>query len=120
MSYVDGFVVPVPAANKEAYRDMAARGWEVFRRCGALGIVECWGDDVPAGKLTDFHRAVDARPDEVVVFGWITWPDRASRDAGQKAMMADPGMAAMGDMPFDGKRMIWGGFATIFSAGEGQ
>ena len=120
MPYVDGFVLAVPAANKEAYRRMAAKGWDIFRRCGALRMMECWGDDVPKGKLTDFYGAVQAKPDEVVVFSWIVWPDRAARDAGNKKMMEDPAMAEFADMPFDGKRMIYGGFASLFDSEDGK
>ena len=111
--YVDGFVCAVPNANKEAYREHAASAWPMFKQAGATRMVECWGDDVPRGKLTDFYGAVKAAPDEVVVFSWIVWPDKASRDAGNKKMMEDPAMADMADMPFDGKRMIYGGFETL-------
>ena len=113
MSYIDGFVVAVPTKNKDAYVESAKKGWELFREYGALQHVECWGDDVPDGKVTDFKRAVQATADETVVFSWIVWPSKEVRDAGQKKMMDDPRMKNM-DMPFDGKRMIWGGFAPIF------
>ena len=112
MSYIDGFVVPVPAANKEAYRKVAVLGQALFKEFGALRVVECWGDDVPDGKVTDFKGAVKAEPGEVVVFSWIEWPSKAVRDAGQKKMMEDPRMQEL-TMPFDGKRMIYGGFETL-------
>jgi len=113
MSYVDGYVVPVPAGNKAAYRAMAEQMLVLFREFGATRVVECWGDDVPDGKVTDFRGAVKAEGDEVVVFSWIEWPDKATRDAGQKKVMEDPRLAGMTDMPFDGKRMIYGGFAVM-------
>ena len=112
MSYIDGFVVPVPAGNKDAYRAGAAKAWALFKEWGATRQVECWGDDVPDGKVTDFKRAVDAKDGETVVFSWIEWPSKEVRDKGSKAMMEDPEMKDM-DMPFDGKRMIYGGFATL-------
>jgi uncharacterized protein YbaA (DUF1428 family) len=111
--YIDGFVVPVPAGNKQAYRDMAEKHWPMFKEFGAIQIMECWGDDVPKGKLTDFYGAVKAEDGEAVVFSWIAWPDKATRDAGMKKMMADERMKNMKDMPFDGKRMIFGGFQPI-------
>jgi uncharacterized protein YbaA (DUF1428 family) len=113
MSYVDGFVVPVPAGKKEAYRAAAAKAQQVFKEHGATRVVECWGDDVPDGKVTDFKGSVKATGDEVVVFSWVEWPDKATRDAGQKKVMEDPRMQDMSDMPFDGQRMIWGGFEVM-------
>ncbi|MBH3073473.1 DUF1428 domain-containing protein [Serratia ureilytica] len=115
MKYVDGFVVAVPAANKEAYHRLAAAA-PLFKEFGATRIVECWGDDVPDGKLTDFRGAVKAQEDEVVVFSWIEYPSKAVRDAANEKMMNDPRMKALGEMPFDGKRMIFGGFAPILDA----
>ena len=113
--YIDGFLVPVPKGNKEAYRAMAEKHWPMFKEFGATRMVECWGDDVPKGKLTDFYGAVKAEDGEVVVFSWIAWPDKATRDAGMKKMMSDERMKSWGkDMPFDGKRMIFGGFVPIF------
>lgn len=116
MTYIDGFVAAVPTANREAYRAHAEKAVPLFKRHGATGMVENWGIDVPDGKLTSLPMAVQAKPDETVVFSWVVWPDRATRDAGWAAMQADPDMAAMGDMPFDGKRMIFGGFETILEA----
>ncbi|WP_207539890.1 DUF1428 domain-containing protein [Sabulicella rubraurantiaca] len=114
MDYVDGFVVAVPTSNKETYRQHAAEAAPLFKEFGAIRMVECWEDDVPDGKLTDFRRAVQAKPDEVVVFSWIEYPSKEIRDAANQRMKADPRMKAMADtMPFDGKRMIFGGFAPI-------
>ena len=113
MSYVQGFVVAVPAGKEQAYRDHAAKAAVLFQEWGATRIVEAWGDDVPEGKTTDFRRAVKAEGDEVVVFSWIEYPSKAVRDACFKQMMEDPRMAEMGDMPFDGKRMILGGFNVL-------
>lgn len=118
MTYVDGFVVPVPAGKKEAYRSMAADAAAVFKEFGALRMVECWGDDVPDGKVTDFKGAVKAEEGEVVVFSWIEWPSKAVRDEANPKLMADPRMKPKEDMPFDGKRMIYGGFAAIFDTAE--
>ncbi|WP_428420727.1 DUF1428 domain-containing protein [Methylibium sp.] len=114
MSYIDGFVVAVPTANRETYRQVAERAAAVFKEYGALKVVECWGDDVPQGKLTSFPMAVKCKDDETVVFSWITWPDRRARDAGMEKSMADPRLkAGMDPMPFDGQRMIYGGFEVI-------
>jgi uncharacterized protein YbaA (DUF1428 family) len=113
MSYIDGFVIPVPADKKEAYREMAAKAAPVFKEHGATRIVECWGDDVPDGKVTDFRRAVKAEPGETVVFSWIVWPSKAVRDEGSRKVMADPRMQMGPDMPFDGKRLIYGGFELL-------
>lgn len=110
-SYLDGFVIPVPEANKDAYRAMAAGAWTLFEDYGALRLVEGWGDDVPEGKLTDFRRAVKAEDGEQVVFSFIEWPDKATRDAGQAKMMEQE---FDGEMPFDGKRMIFGGFVPVY------
>lgn len=114
MHYVDGFVVAVPAANKEAYKQLAAKTAPLFKEFGALRIVECWADDVPDGKLTDFRMAVKAEEDEEVVFSWIEYPSKEARDEANRKMMSDPRMKAFGDtMPFDGKRMIYGGFIPL-------
>lgn len=113
MTYVDGFVIPVPTAKREAFRKMAEEAAAVFLEHGALKVVECWGNDVPEGKITSFPMAVKCQADETVVFSWIVWPSRAARDAGQAKVMADPRMQPAKDMPFDGKRMIFGGFEMI-------
>ena len=116
MNYVDGFVLAVPTANREAYRRLAQTSAEVFKDCGALSLVECWGDDVPPGKLTSFPMAVKLKDDETVVFAWITWPSKAVRDEGMKKAEHDPRMKEVMDpMPFDGQRMIFGGFQVIVS-----
>jgi uncharacterized protein YbaA (DUF1428 family) len=114
MDYVDGFVVAVPTATREAYRSYAQAAAAVFKENGALQVVECWGDDVPEGKLTSFPMAVQRKPDETVVFSWVTWPSKAVRDEGMKKVMEDPRFdPAKNPMPFDGKRMIYGGFEMI-------
>ena len=116
--YVDGFVVPVPLANRAAFIDMASKTARLFREYGALRVVEAWGDDVPDGKITDFRRAVAAREGEAVVFSWIEWPSRQIRDEAWPRLRADPrSMWPDKDKPpFDGQRMIYGGFATILDA----
>lgn len=117
MSYIDGFVIAVPTANRQKFIDHARRFDPVFIEYGAIRVVEAWGDDVPAGKLTDFRRAVQAIDDESVAFSWVEWPDKATRDAGMKKIMEDPrmdpGNTANPPMPFDGKRMIFGGFENV-------
>jgi len=117
MSYVDGFVIPVPAGKKDAYFALAAKAAPIFKEYGATQIVECWGNDVPDGKVTDFKRAVNAEAGENVVFSWIVWPSKAGRDEGNKKMMADPRMKMGYDMPFDGQRMIFGGFEVMQDVG---
>jgi uncharacterized protein YbaA (DUF1428 family) len=112
MNYVDGFVAAVPAANKEAYLAHARAALVVFKDYGAIRVVEGWGDDVPEGKVTDFRRAVKAEGDEVVLFSWVEWPSKPVRDAAMAKMMEDPRMQDM-SMPFDGQRMIIGGFQAI-------
>ena len=117
MDYVDGFVAAVPSAKREAYRQHAEAAAAVFREHGALRVVECWGDDVPEGRLTSFPMAVKREADETVVFSWIVWPSRAARDAGMKKVMADPRVQPdVNPMPFDGKRLIYGGFEIIVDA----
>ena len=116
MSYVDGFVVPVPEKNLAAYRRMARKAGKIWREHGALEYVECIGDDVQPGKTTSFPQAVKLKPGEVVAFSWIVYKSRRDRDRINKAVMADPRLAHMMDpkaMPFDGKRMFWGGFKPI-------
>ena len=118
MNYVDGFVIAVPTANKQKFIDHAATADSVFIEMGALRVLECWGEDVPDGETTDFRKAVKANRDESVVFSWIEWPDKATRDAAMAKMM-DPGFVdprmdpAKNPMPFDGKRLIFGGFAPV-------
>ena len=117
MNYVDGFVAAVPAANREAYRQHAEKAAVVFKEYGALNVVECWGDDVPEGKLTSFSMAVKREENETVVFSWITWPSRQVRDEAWKKVMADPRLKPdVNPMPFDGKRLIYGGFEVIVEA----
>lgn len=113
MVYIDGFVMPVKTARKEEYRKMAADAAALFLEYGALQSVECWADDVPKGKVTDFQGAVKLEDDETVVFSWIVWPSKPVRDAGQKKMMEDPRMKMPDDLPFNAQRMIFGGFAPI-------
>ena len=118
MSYVEGFVLAVPAANKEDFRSKAAAAVPLFKEFGVARHVEAWGDEVPDGKLTDFKGAVKAKDDEVVVFSWFEYPDRATRDAANEKIMSDPRMKEMCDgMAFDPKRMIYAGFATILDVG---
>lgn len=120
MSYIDGFVIAVPAANRQAFINQAGQTDAVCLEYGATRVMECWGDDVPAGKQTDFQRAVQAKDDETVVFSWIEWPDKATRDAGMEKMMKDPRMSPENNpMPFDGKRMIYGGFDPVVALGPG-
>ena len=114
--YTDGFVTPVPEAKRDAYRDMATKAAGIFREYGALRSLEAWGDDVPAGKLTDFSRAVKAEDGEAVVFSLLEWPDKQTRDAGWAKIMEDERMNP-NDMPFDGKRMFWGGFKPVVTIG---
>jgi len=117
MSYVDGFVVAVPTDKREIYKTHAATAAAVFKENGARRIVECWGDDVPEGKLTSFPMAVKREPNETVVFSWIEWPDKATRDKGMDKAMADPRLSQeRAPMPFDGKRMIYGGFSMLLDA----
>ena len=116
-TYVDGFVCAVPTARREEYRQHAIDAARAFKKRGALSVVDCWGNDVPEGKLTSFSLAVQRKPDETVVFSWVTWPSKQVRDEGWKKIMEDPRMKMVGaDMPFDGKRMIYGGFDAILEA----
>jgi uncharacterized protein YbaA (DUF1428 family) len=113
MSYVDGFVIPVRAGGKEAYRAIASKAAPIFKEHGATHVVECWGDDLPEGKVTDFKRAVKAEAGENVVFSWIVWPSKQTRDEGNKKVMEDPRMQMGDDMPFDMQRMFMGGFEVL-------
>ena len=115
MTYFEGFVVPVPEANEGAYRKHSADFAPVLQGAGVKRMVETWESDVPEGKLTDFRRAVQATSEEAVVFSWIEWPDKATRDAGMEKFMKDPRMEDASNMPFDGKRMIFGGFVPVVS-----
>lgn len=117
MTYIDGFVAPVPTANREAFRKHAVDAAVVFKEYGALNIVECWGDDVPEGRVTSFPMAVKCEADETVIFSWIVWPSREVRDAAMPRIMNDPRLQPdINPMPFDGKRAITGGFLPIFEA----
>ena len=118
--YVDGFVVPVPEEKREAYRELASKMAKVFRQNGANRVVEAFSDDVSHGKVTDFYRAVKAEDGEGVVFSFIEWPDKATRDEAWKAIMADESLRPHGEMPFDGKRMFWGGFEKILDTSQPQ
>ena len=118
MTYIDGFVIAVPKANEQKFIDHANNADSMFIEMGALRVVECWADDVPEGKVTDFRMAVKAEADEDVIFSWIEWPDKETRDKAYAVMMdpetKDPRMdPEKNPMPFDGKRMIWGGFNPI-------
>ncbi len=117
MTYVDGYVLAVPTANKEAYRKVAETAAEIFKKHGATRVVECWADDVPEGKLTSFSIATQRKPDEAALFSWVEWPSKSTRDAGMaksmpelEATMTEQGIA---EPPFDHKRMFWGGFQPI-------
>jgi uncharacterized protein YbaA (DUF1428 family) len=118
MSYIDGFVIAVPTPNKQEFINHAKKAGSVFKELGATRILECWGSDVPDGKLTDFRKAVQAKKDETVVFSWIEWPDKAKRDAAMarmdELMRTDDRLNPdKNPMPFDGKRLIYGGFAPV-------
>ncbi len=112
MPFLDITVIPVPVANKAAYLEHSAKTTPFLKEQGALGVTETWGEDVPEGKLTDFRKAVALEDGETVAVGWITWPDRAVRDAAWETLMNDERMMGM-DMPFDGKRMIFAGFEVL-------
>jgi uncharacterized protein YbaA (DUF1428 family) len=121
MTYVEGFVAAVPKDRKDEYRRHAAAAVPLFREFGAIRLVEAWGDDVPDGKVTDFKSAVQAKADEVVVFSFLEYPDKATRDAANERMRSDPRMREIGaSMPFDGQRMILGGFAPIVEEGTSE
>ncbi|WP_432256739.1 DUF1428 domain-containing protein [Limimaricola sp. AA108-03] len=129
MSYVDGFVLAVPIANKQKFIDHAKLGDSVFMDLGASRVIECWGDDVPEGKVTDFRRAVQATDDETIVLSWIEWPDKGVRDAAHAKMTewmnnpetGDPRMdPEKNPMPFDGMRLIYGGFMPVVDLGKAQ
>ena len=118
MSYVDGFVLPVPKKNLDAYRKLARKAGKIWKEYGAIEYIECVADDVQPGKSTSFPQAVKLKPGEVVVFSWIVYKSRRERDRINKAVMEDPRLAAICDpkkMPIDGKRMFWGGFKPFVS-----
>jgi uncharacterized protein YbaA (DUF1428 family) len=115
MPYIEGFVAAVPTANRDAYIEQANKASTYFKKLGATRVIECWGDDVPKGEVTDFYRATHAKDDETVIFSWIEYPDKATRDAANEKMRAD--YEAMDtEMPFDAERMFWGGFEQVVSA----
>ncbi|MCL4165390.1 UNVERIFIED_CONTAM: hypothetical protein GTU68_045970 [Idotea baltica] len=114
MSYVDGFVAAVPTAKKEQYIEYAKKMGQVCKEYGVLSVIDNWGDDVPNGEVTSFPMAVQCEEDETVVFSWMLWPSKKVRDTGWKAMMEDSRMHPDNSpMPFDGKRLIYGGFENI-------
>lgn len=115
--YIQGFIVPVPAEKMGAYRKASEEGWEIFRNLGATEHVEAWEEDVQDGQVTDFRRSVDARDGEKIVFSWVIWPDKETCDAAEKKMR-DGDMPPPGEMPFDGMRMVFGGFKPLFTAGR--
>ena len=117
-AYADGFVVPVPEGKTDAYQQLAAKMAKVFRQHGATRVVEALSDDVPKGEVTDFYRAVKAEGDEKVVFSFIEWPDKETRDQAWQKIMADESLKPEGDMPFNGQRMFWGGFEPIFDTAK--
>jgi uncharacterized protein YbaA (DUF1428 family) len=119
-SYADGFVVPVPTGKRDAYRELASKMAKVFRANGASRVVEAFADDVQHGKVTDFYRAVKAEDGESVVFSFIEWPDKATRDDAWKAIMADESLKPTGEMPFNGQRMFWGGFDKILDTAQSE
>ena len=115
MSYVTGYLAAAKSTDRERFRRSSEASWPIFKRLGALALVENWGVDVPEGKITSFPLALKLKDDESVVFSWVVWPDRATCDAAWQAMQTDPEMEGM-DMPFDMERMVYGGFETIFTA----
>lgn len=115
--YIQGFVVPVPADRKDAYLKASEQGWDIFSKLGAIEHVEAWEEDVKDGEHTDFRQSVKAEADEKIVFSWVIWPDKATCDAAEKKMMSGE-MEGFDEMPFDGKRMVYGGFSPLFAAGR--
>ena len=116
MSYIDGFVIAVPTVNKQKFIEHAQHFDALFIELGAIRVIECWGDDVPDGKVTDFKRSVATEGDETVVFSWCEWPSKDVRDAAMKKMQADPEMQAgmkKTDQPMSMQRMIFGGFQPV-------
>ena len=117
MTFVEGFLTPVPTANKEEYTKQANEAVSLFRSLGATRFVEAWGDDVPDGKINDLKKAVDLKDDETVLFSWIEYPDKATRDSANQRLMEEMGSMSM-EMPFDGKRMVFGGFEPLVVRGR--
>lgn len=120
MTYFEGFIVPVPEGNKDAYIRHGSSLIPELKKCGVRRQVECWGADLPEGKRTDFRKAVAAEPGETAVFAWFEYPDRQARDTSNERMMASSAMTEMGEIPFDGKRMIFGGFKSVVEEGAGR
>ncbi|PSL20634.1 DUF1428 domain-containing protein [Shimia abyssi] len=119
MPYIDGFIAAVANDKRDAFEEHCRTTWPVFQELGAIAQWECWGEDLPEGEVTSFPMAVKAKEDETVVFSWVVWPDKAVRDKAWGQMMTDPSIGeAMGEMPYDGKRMIYGGFQPIFGQGD--
>jgi uncharacterized protein YbaA (DUF1428 family) len=118
--YTDGFIVPVPEARREAYRELAAKMAKVFRQHGATRVIESIADDVQHGKVTDFYRAVKAEDGETIVFSFVEWPDKKVRDDAWAKIMADESLKPEGDMPFSGQRMFWGGFDKILDTASAE
>lgn len=116
MTYIDGFVIPVPPGKKQAYAEWARTAHQVYLEHGALRVVESWGDDMRRGKLNDFYTSVVAEADEGIVFSWIEWADKLTRDTANQKIMADPRMRPQGDLPFIGARVVYGGFATLLES----
>jgi uncharacterized protein YbaA (DUF1428 family) len=119
-SYVDGFVVPVGKGKREAYRELADKMAGNFRERGALRVLEAFGDDLSRGEVTDYYRAVKAEDGEGIVFSFIEWPDKATRDAAWNSIMQDESLRPEGEMPFDGKRLFWGGFDVIIDTAAAE
>ena len=118
--YIAGFVIPVPEDKMEAYRKWAENGAAIFKEYGCVEIVESWEDNVPTGKYTDFRRAVQAKPDETVVFAFLEWPSKAVNDGAWDRIMKDERMQPSPDVPFDGKRMFWGAFDVILDTAKSR
>jgi uncharacterized protein YbaA (DUF1428 family) len=117
--YIQGFLIPVPAGNRDAYRDIAEKFWPIAKDYGAIEQVEAWEADIPDGAQTDFRRAVALQEGEKVVFSWVIWPDKATAEASHEKMMADERMKQFGDsMPWDGKRMVYGSFEPLVVNGR--
>ncbi|MBW8744290.1 MAG: DUF1428 domain-containing protein [Sphingomonas sp.] len=119
MTYIDGFVAPVLPGKREAYAQLAREASKIFLEHGAIQVVESLSDDVPHGKVTDFYRAVAAEENEAIAFSWIVWPSKEARDAGMAKVMADDRMKPGAEMPFDMKRMIFGGYEVVLDTNAG-